>query len=325
MSHTVFIDGEAGTTGLQIRERLEGRKDLEILSIHPAKRKDADARAELLNSADAVILCLPDDASREAVGLISSNRVRVIDASTAYRTASGWTYGFAEMDQDQRAAIASSNRVSNPGCYPTGFIGLVRPLIAAELVPSDWPLTVNAVSGYTGGGKGLIAEFEAPAPENSSDAFRVYGLPLQHKHIGEMQVHGGLDHPPLFAPAVGRYAQGMIVEVPLQLWALPSKPQPAELRAALARAYAGEAFVEVASAEECAALQKARAGAAGYNADLDPEALNGTNRMKLYVFGNEERQQARLVAVLDNLGKGASGAAVQNLNIMLGLPEASGL
>jgi len=325
MSHTVFIDGEAGTTGLQIRERLEGRKDLEILSIDPAKRKDADARAELLNSADAVILCLPDDASREAVGLISSNRVRVIDASTAYRTASGWTYGFAEMDQDQRAAIASSNRVSNPGCYPTGFIGLVRPLIAAELVPSDWPLTVNAVSGYTGGGKGLIAEFEAPAPENSSDAFRVYGLPLQHKHIGEMQVHGGLDHPPLFAPAVGRYAQGMIVEVPLQLWALPSKPQPAELRAALARAYAGEAFVEVASAEECAALQKARAGAAGYNADLDPEALNGTNRMKLYVFGNEERQQARLVAVLDNLGKGASGAAVQNLNIMLGLPEASGL
>ena len=325
MSHTVFIDGEAGTTGLQIRERLEGRKDLEILSIDPAKRKDAGARAELLNSADAVILCLPDDASREAVGLISSNRVRVIDASTAYRTASGWTYGFAEMDQDQRAAIASSNRVSNPGCYPTGFIGLVRPLIAAELVPSDWPLTVNAVSGYTGGGKGLIAEFEAPAPENSSDAFRIYGLPLQHKHIGEMQVHGGLDHPPLFAPAVGRYAQGMIVEVPLQLWALPAKPQPTELRAALAKAYAGEAFVEVASAEECAALQKARAGAAGYNADLDPEALNGTNRMKLYVFGNEERQQARLVAVLDNLGKGASGAAVQNLNIMLGLPEASGL
>lgn len=325
MSHTVFIDGEAGTTGLQIRQRLEGRKDLEVLSIDPAKRKDADARAELLNSADAVILCLPDDAAKEAVGLINSNKVRVIDASTAYRTASGWTYGFAEMDQDQRAAIASSNRVSNPGCYPTGFIGLVRPLIAAELVPADWPLTVNAVSGYTGGGKGLIAEFEAPAPENSSDAFRIYGLPLQHKHIGEMQVHGGLDHPPLFAPAVGRYAQGMIVEVPLQLWALPAKPQPTELRAALAQAYAGETFVEVASAEECAALQKARAGAAGYNAELDPEALNGTNRMKLYVFGNEERQQARLVAVLDNLGKGASGAAVQNLNIMLGLPEASGL
>ena len=325
MSHTVFIDGEAGTTGLQIRQRLEGRKDLEILSIDPAKRKDAGARAELLNGADAVILCLPDDAAKEAVGLIESNRVRVIDASTAYRTASGWTYGFAEMDHDQRAAIASSNRVSNPGCYPTGFIGLVRPLVAAELIPSDWPLTVNAVSGYTGGGKGLIAEFEAPTPPNSGDAFRIYGLPLQHKHIGEMQVHGGLDHAPLFAPAVGRYAQGMIVEVPLQLWALPAKPRPAELREALAKAYAGEAFVEVASADECAALQKARAGAAGYNADLDPEALNGTNRMKLYVFGNEERHQARLVAVLDNLGKGASGAAVQNLNIMLGLPEASGL
>ncbi|MBT9472418.1 MAG: N-acetyl-gamma-glutamyl-phosphate reductase [Pseudomonadota bacterium] len=325
MSHTVFIDGEAGTTGLQIRQRLEGRKDLEVVSIDPAKRKDVDARAELLNSVDAVILCLPDDAAKEAVGLISSNSVRVIDASTAYRTASGWTYGFAEMDRDQRAAIASSTRVSNPGCYPTGFIGLVRPLVTAELIPSDWPLTLNAISGYTGGGKGLIAEFEAPAPETSSDAFRIYGLPLQHKHIGEMQAHGGLDHPPLFAPAVGRYAQGMIVEVPLQLWALPGKPRPADLREALAKAYAREAFVEVASAEECTALQKARAGAAGYNADLDPEALNGTNRMKLYVFGNEERQQARLVAVLDNLGKGASGAAVQNLNIMLGLPEAAGL
>lgn len=326
MTHSVFIDGEAGTTGLQIRERLEGRGDLKVLSIAPDRRKDAGARAELLNAADAVILCLPDDAAKEAVSMITSNTTRVIDASTAHRTASGWTYGFAEMDRDQRQAIRSARLVSNPGCYPTGFIGLVRPLVEAGLIPADFPLSVNAISGYSGGGKGLIAEFEdAAPPPGTSDAFRVYGLSLAHKHLGEMQVHGGLDHPPVFAPSVGRYAQGMIVEVPLQLWALPEKPKVVELRKVLAKAYQGEAFVEVAGVEECAALQKARAGAAGYNAELDPEALNGTNRMKLYVFGNEERGQARLMAVLDNLGKGASGAAVQNLNLMLGLPEATGL
>ena len=325
MAHTVFIDGEAGTTGLQIRERLEGRRDLDVVSIDPARRKDAHARAELLNGVDAVILCLPDEAAKEAVGMVTSNTVKVIDASTAFRTAPGWTYGFAEMDKAQRAAIAGSNRVSNPGCYPTGFIGLVRPLTAAGLLPRDFPVTVNAISGYSGGGKGLIAEFEAPAPEGTNDAFRTYGLTLQHKHLGEMQVYGGLDHPPVFAPAVWRYAQGMIVEVPLQLWALPGKPAPEDLRAALAAAYQGETFVEVASAEECAELQKVRAGAGGYNASLDPEALNGGNRMRLFVFGNAERGQARLVAQLDNLGKGASGAAVQNLNIMLGLAEGEGL
>jgi N-acetyl-gamma-glutamyl-phosphate reductase len=325
MAHTVFIDGEAGTTGLQIRERLEGRADLELLSIDPEKRKDPAARAELLNAADAVILCLPDEASKEAVSLITSNSVRVIDASTAYRTASGWIYGFPEMDKDQRAAVAGARRVSNPGCYPTGFIALVRPLVTAELIPADWPLSVNAISGYSGGGKGLIAEFEAPAPEGTSDAFRPYGLGLTHKHLPEMRVYGGLDHEPIFAPSVGRYAQGMIVEVPLPLWALPEKPKPAQLLETLARAYAGEQFVEVATAEECAALQKARTGAGEYNADLDPEALNGTNKMKLYVFGNQQKGQARLVAVLDNLGKGASGAAVQSLNLMLGLPEATGL
>jgi len=325
MAHTVFIDGEAGTTGLQIRQRLEGRRDLDVVSIDPARRKDADARAELLNGVDAVVLCLPDDAAKEAVGLITSNTVKVVDASTAYRTAAGWTYGFAEMDKAQRAAIADSTRVSNPGCYPTGFIGLVRPLTAAGLLPRDFPVTVNAISGYSGGGKGLIAEFEAPPPEGTNDAFRTYGLTLAHKHLGEMQVYGGLDHPPLFAPAVGRYAQGMIVEVPLQLWALPGKPGAEDLRAALAAAYQGETFVEVASAEECADLQKARAGAGGYNASLDPEALNGSNRMRLFVFGSADGSQARLVALLDNLGKGASGAAVQNLNIMLGLPEGEGL
>jgi len=326
MAHTVFIDGEAGTTGLQIRQRLEGRSDLEVVSIDPARRKDPAARAELLNGVDAVVLCLPDDAAVEAVDMIGSNSVKVVDASTAHRTSRAWAYGFAEMDKGQRDQIRRSNRVANPGCYPTGFIGLVRPLVEAGLIPAAFPLTVNAISGYSGGGKGLIAEFEdQPAPDSRRDAFRAYGLTLSHKHLPEMQMHGGLTHPPVFAPAVGRYAQGMIVEVPLQLWALPGKPSPVDLHVALEAAYAGERFVKVASGAECAALQKTRAGAAGYVADLDPEALNGTNEMRLFVFGNPEGTQARLVALLDNLGKGASGAAVQNLNLMLGLEEAAGL
>jgi len=325
MTHTVFIDGEAGTTGLQIRERLEGRRDLQLVSIDPARRKDADARAELLNGVDAVVLCLPDDAAREAVGMVTSNSVRIVDASTAHRVAPDWAYGFAEMHPAQRAAIAGSTRVSNPGCYPTGFIGLVRPLTAAGLIPADFPLTVNAISGYSGGGKGLIAEFEGPAPAGTNDAWRVYGLTLAHKHVPEMTRHTGLAHAPIFVPSVGRYAQGMIVEVPLPLWALPGKPSPADLHAALAAAYMGETFVEVASGAECAELAKARAGAGGYVAALDPEALNGTNRMRLFVFPNAEGTLVRLVAQLDNLGKGASGAAVQTMNLHLGLPEGESL
>jgi N-acetyl-gamma-glutamyl-phosphate reductase len=325
MAAKVFIDGEVGTTGLQIRDRLRGRTDLELISIDPALRKDAKARADVLNSADVVILCLPDEAAKEAVSLITNDKVRVIDASTAHRVAPDWVYGFAEMDGGQREAIARAKRVSNPGCFATGAIALLRPVIKAGLVAAKFPVSINAISGYTGGGKGLIAEFEVPPSNGTSDAFRGYGLSLAHKHIPEMQRYSGLEHAPVFSPSVGRYAQGMIVEVPLQLWALASKATPAEIRGVLAEAYAGSKFVEVESEEETAKLQTARTNAGGYVAALDPESLNNTNRMRLFVFGNKDRQQARLIALLDNLGKGASGAAVQNLNLMLGLDEGAGL
>jgi N-acetyl-gamma-glutamyl-phosphate reductase len=315
MAPRIFIDGEVGTTGLQIRQRLLGRHDIELISIDPARRKEVSARKEIINRADVVILCLPDDAAREAVGFIENDRTRVIDASTAYRTAEGWAYGFPELTRTQRAAIAGARFVSNPGCYPTGFISLVRPLTDAGIVPKSWPLSVNAVSGYSGGGRKMIEEFEDQAsPSFTNVPYRIYGLTLAHKHVPEMKMHGGLDHPPIFEPAVGRYANGMIVEVPLPLYALPSVPKVADLHAALSKAYAGERFVQVAGLEEAASV-----------ATLEPEAVNGTNVMKLYVFGSDKLQQARLVAVLDNLGKGASGAAVQNLNLMLGLDESAGL
>ncbi|MNU87921.1 N-acetyl-gamma-glutamyl-phosphate reductase [compost metagenome] len=310
MTHTIFIDGEAGTTGLEIRERLEARKDLELILLGE-RRRDVEARREALNSADAVILCLPDDAAIEAVAMIENPGVRVIDASTAFRVDPAWTYGFAEMDAGQRAAIAASTRVSNPGCYPTGFIGLMRPLVRAGLVPVGHPVTVNAVSGYSGGGKAMIAEFEAAG---ASTAFRAYGLTLKHKHVPEMTLHTGLTRNVLFAPAVGAYRQGMLVEVPLHLSTLPETPSVERLHGALVEAYEGQRFVEVADLDETEAMT-----------GIEPEALNGTNRMRLHVFGDRGGEQARLVAMLDNLGKGASGAAVQNLNIMLGLDETTGL
>jgi N-acetyl-gamma-glutamyl-phosphate reductase len=309
----IFIDGEAGTTGLQIRERLQHRRDLTLVSIAADKRKDAQERKRLLNSVDAVILCLPDDAAKEAVALIENDAVKVIDASTAHRVAEGWTYGFAEMAKDQRIKIASSKRVSNPGCYSTGFIALVKPLLDAGVVPRGWQFTCHAVSGYSGGGKAMIAEFEdETSPDYTKVPYRIYALGQTHKHVPEMQRQAGLSRPPIFMPSVGRYAQGMIVEVPLALQALPAPATLGQVHAALADAYAGERFVEVASLAEARDLKT-----------LDPEGLNGTNRLKLLVFGHDG--EARLVALLDNLGKGASGAAVQNLNLMSGLEEAAGL
>jgi N-acetyl-gamma-glutamyl-phosphate reductase len=292
----VFIDGEAGTTGLQIRQRLTGRTDLELISIDSTRRKDPQARRDMINRADLVILCLPDDAAREAVGLVENKAVRIIDASTAHRTRNDWAYGFPEMTRGQRDVIANARFVTNPGCYPTGFIALVRPLVEANLVPRGWPVSANAVSGYTGGGRRMIAEFEdAESSEFTRVPFQIYHLSCRHKHVPEMKAHAGLDHLPLFAPSVGRYAQGMVVEVPLPLHSLPSKPWLGDLHAVLAGAYCGERFIEVATPDEASSVQT-----------LLPESLNGTNKMKLYVFGSETFGQARLVAVLDNLGKGAS-------------------
>ncbi len=304
----IFIDGEAGTTGLQIRERLENRRDLEVLSIAPDKRKDQGERKRLLNEADVAILCLPDDAARESVALIENQTTRVIDASTAFRVDPDWAYGFAEMDAGQAQKIAGARFVANPGCWPQGLIATVRPLIAAGLLPADFPITYHGISGYTGGGKQMIAEYEAAGA--SASHFMPYALTFNHKHLPEMTAYTGLSHAPLFVPTVGDFAQGMTTFVPLQLGQLGSAPNARDIHAAIADHYAGikDSFVEVAPLEETAKTPL-----------LDPQSYNNTNRMQLHVFGNDERGQVVLAAVYDNLGKGASGAAVQNLNLMLGV------
>lgn len=308
MKPKVFIDGEHGTTGLQIRTRLAGRDDLAVLSIPVERRKDQAARAEFLNAADIAILCLPDDAARESVSLIANDDTRVIDASTAHRVAEGWTYGFPEMDRKQSAAISAAKRVANPGCWPQGPIAVLRPLISAGLLPTDYPVTMNGISGYSGGGRAMVEDYVGKGED--APEFLPYGLTFQHKHVPELKTYSGLQRDPLMQPAVGNFAQGMITAVPLQLATLERVPTGAELHAAIADHYAGieNGFVEVAP---FAATERI--------SEVNPEQYNDTNRMKLYVFASDKRAQALLLAVYDNLGKGASGAAVQNMDLMLGL------
>jgi N-acetyl-gamma-glutamyl-phosphate reductase len=303
---TVFIDGEAGTTGLLIRERLSAHQRVRVLSVPDALRKDPAARKEAMAQADLAVLCLPDDAAKESVALAESlpgGGPRILDASTAHRVAEGWVYGFPELSPAQAEAVRTGRRVSNPGCYPTGAIAALRPLVDAGIIPADFPITVNAVSGYSGGGKSMIATYEA----GTAPSFELYGLGLTHKHLPELQKFSGLTRRPIFVPSVGNFRQGMLVSVPLHLDALPGRPKAADLHAALAARYAGSSFVSVLAAE--------------VSGKLEAESLNGTNMLELRVFANEAHRQAVLVAKLDNLGKGASGAAVQNLELMLGLAD----
>ena len=320
MTAKVFIDGEAGTTGLQIQQRLRARRDIELLHLSDAERKDAARRAEMLNAADVSILCLPDDAAREAVSMLDNSTARVIDASTAHRTLDDWTYGFPEYSLERPGEIATSSRVANPGCYALGAVSMLHPLVDAGLLPPDHPVTINAVSGYSGGGRKLIAAFEdADAPDATDADFYLYGLDLEHKHVPEIQKHGSLLNRPLFVPSVGSFAQGMIVSLPLQLWSLPGKPTATELHEALASHYADESGSQGVTVASMAEAASAKAHPLLSGNSLDAEALFGKDGLTLYVFGNDNREQAVVCAVLDNLGKGAAGQAVQNLELMLGL------
>ncbi|NEQ48527.1 MAG: N-acetyl-gamma-glutamyl-phosphate reductase [Leptolyngbya sp. SIO3F4] len=314
----VFIDGEAGTTGLQIYSRLAQRDDLTVVSIDPSKRKDLVERARLIDSVDVAILCLPDAAAREVVELVSSSTVKILDASTAHRTHSDWIYGFPELAPGQRDAIANAHRVSNPGCYPTGFLAAIKPLVASGLIPPSFPTTINAISGYSGGGRQLIEAYAEYGGESESlYPYGVYGLNFGHKHVAEMFQYSGLAHAPLFLPAVGDFEQGMLVQVPLPLWSLDHPPTGQQLWSSLVDYYASEPFIQVNALGDVESLRDRKF--------LDTKNANGTNQVQLFVFANDDRQEALVAARLDNLGKGASGAAVQNMNIMLGLPEHIGL
>ncbi len=301
---TIFIDGEHGTTGLLIRELLLARGGIEVVSIAADKRKDLNERKRLLNAVDLAVLCLPDDAARESVAMINNANTRVLDASTAHRVLPDWTFGFAELDRHQEQHIRQSRRVANPGCWSTCFIALLRPLVDAGLMPVDFPLTTWGVSGYSGGGRQMIEDFEASTNQTK---FIAYGLGLAHKHLPEMQKFTGLNRAPLFTPSVGNFRQGMLVQVPVNCWALPKKVNGQLLRDTLAAHYAGSANVDV------------QPYSSQPPAEINPEALNNTNRLELFVFANPKAEQAILLARLDNLGKGAGRAALQNIELMLGL------
>ena len=307
MTAKIFIDGEHGTTGLLIRDLLRIRHDVEVVSLAPEKRKDPAERKRLLNAVDLAILCLPDDAAKESVAMIENANVRVIDASTAHRIAPGWIFGFPEMTSAQSALISNSKRVANPGCWSTCFIALMRPLVDAGLIPKEFAATTWGVSGYSGGGRQMVEAFETAGGTNANTKFIAYGMNLTHKHLPEMQHYSGLTYAPVFTPSVGAFRQGMLVEIPLPLWALPTSVSGADLYSALSTHYAGQRFVSVQPYTH------------EPPAELDPEALNNTNSLELFVFDNPKTQQAVLIARHDNLGKGAGRAAVQNMSLMLGL------